>query len=132
MVGVLPGGQHGHLHVLNGAQRGQQIKGLEDESHLAGAVGVEVDGGAEPGVLKEDLAAGGGIEPAQQLQQGGFAAAAGSADGQVFPGGDSEIDAAQSLDASLVVALAQAAHFENRARLGGHEFGSNPIVLCNQ
>ena len=47
VVRVLANGQHRHLHVFNGAQRGQQIKGLKDESHLVSAVVVEIDGGAE-------------------------------------------------------------------------------------
>ena len=63
---------------------------------------------------KEHLAAGGGIESAEQVQQGGFAAAAGSADGDEFAGSDGEVDAAQRFDAAFVVALVQAAaHFED-------------------
>jgi pyruvate/2-oxoglutarate dehydrogenase complex dihydrolipoamide acyltransferase (E2) component len=49
----------------------------------------------------------GSVEAAEQLQQGGFAAAAGAADGDVFARVDGEIDAAQGLDAAFVVALAR-------------------------
>ena len=111
---VLTLGEHGHLDVFNGAQRGQQIKGLKDESHLMGSVVIQVDGGAELRALKKDFAAGGGIESAQQLQQGGFAAAAGPADGHVFAGGDGKIDATQGLDAPFIVAFAQVARFQQR------------------
>ena len=55
MIGALIHRQHGHLHILDGAQRGQQVKGLEDESHLARTVRVEIDGLAQLGSLEEDL-----------------------------------------------------------------------------
>ena len=50
--------QHRHLHVLDGAQSWQQIESLKDESHLARAVDIQVDGGTELGVLVEHFAAG--------------------------------------------------------------------------
>ncbi len=43
VMGICLDGQHRHLHVLYGAQRGQKIEGLEDESDLSGAIVVEVD-----------------------------------------------------------------------------------------
>ena len=111
VLSVQSAGQHGHLYVFQGVEGGQQIEGLEDEADVFGAVAVQIDMGSEQRVLKEDLAAGGRVETANQLQEGGFAAAAGAADGHVFTGMDGEIDAAQGLDASLVVAFLQIADF---------------------
>ena len=71
--------------TLSMAPGGHEVKGLEDEADAVGAVLVKIDGRAEGGVFKEDVAAGGYVKAAEQMEQGGFAAAAGSADGNVVP-----------------------------------------------
>ena len=60
--------EHGNLHVLDRSQGAQDMKGLEDEPDLPGAVLVTVD--PRQGRASEvDLACGGPIESAQQMQQ---------------------------------------------------------------
>src|ERR1035437_5557924 len=102
------------------------MKCLEDEADASRPIGVQINRRAEFFVFEKYLASGGRVESAQQLQQGGFAAAAGSADGNEISRCDGEIDAAQGFDASLVVALAQAARFQNRRSQHRLSHGGGP------
>ncbi len=54
MVGAVIHRQHGHLHIFDGAQRGQQMKRLEDESHLARAIAVQIDSRSQRGSLEQE------------------------------------------------------------------------------
>src|SRR5208282_2673733 len=67
---------------------------------------------------EHDIAAGGGIEPAEQVEQGRFTTTAVSANGNEFASVDGEIDTAKSLNSSFVVVLAQVAYFQNGATHG--------------
>src|ERR1035441_5382423 len=105
MIDVLVHRQHRHLHILQGAQRRQQVERLKDESNLARAICVQVNGRSQRLVLEQHFAAGGRIQPAQQLQQRRLAAAAGPADGEVLARADGQVYSAQGLDTPVVVAF---------------------------
>ena len=75
-VGAL---EHRDLDVLECSQSGHQIKRLEDEADLAGAVGVDIELGKRASPEK-DVALGRAVEAAQDVQQRALAAAAGAGD----------------------------------------------------
>jgi len=106
------------LNILYGAKSGQQIERLKDEADPVSSVLIKVDGCSKDRALKMNLAAGCYIEAAKQLQKRGFSTAAGAAYGDVLPGIDGEVHAAQRFDAAFVVTLAQVADFELRANHG--------------
>ena len=64
-------------HVLAHREAGNQVVELKDKTHMLAPVGREggLTGAREPLVGKPDLARAGHIQPAQNVQQGGFAAA---------------------------------------------------------
>src|ERR1700739_2085020 len=82
------------FHVLAGSEDGDEVEGLKNEAYLfppqnGGLRGVEPRG---VGTGDEDAAAGGPVDAANQVQQSGFAAAAGAGDGKKFAGIDAETD----------------------------------------
>ena len=76
--------EHGHLHVFQRRKDGQEVERLEDEAQFLRAELVEIGHRRERLFLEEDFAGGGHVQCAQQVEQRGFAAAAGSHDGHVF------------------------------------------------
>src|SRR5271154_5666639 len=82
---------------------------------MMAAIRVEANRRAERRTAEHDFAAGGGIEPAEQVEQGRFTTTAVSANGNEFASVDGEIDTAKSLNSSFVVVLAQVAYFQNGA-----------------
>jgi len=86
----------------------------------------QIDCRAQPRAAVEHLAMGGRIQAAEQLQQRGFAAAAGTADGDEIARFNGQIDAAQGLNASLIVALAQVAHLQNGCSIDRLSHGAAP------
>src|SRR5438876_11421361 len=88
------------------------MKCLENEANVPGPERVKVNLRAKLGVLEENFAAGRTVESSEQVKECRLAAAAWSGDGEIFAGGNGEIHTAQSLDAPVVIAHAQAAHFE--------------------
>src|SRR5271154_7213081 len=77
------------------------------------AIRVKANRRAQRRTAEQDIAAGGGIEPAVQGEQGRFTTTAVSANGNEFAIVDGEIDTAEILDWSSVVALAQVSSFQN-------------------
>src|ERR1700685_2821541 len=88
---------------------------------MMAAIRVEANRRAQRRTTEQDIAAGGGIEPAEQGEQGRFTTAAVSANGNEFAGVDREIDTAESLDSPFVVVLAQVTYFQN-----GTTHGASP------
>src|ERR1700679_155395 len=107
IAGAISRREHGGPHVFDSAQGGQSVESLEDESNMMAAIRVEANRRAQRRTAEQDIAAGGGIEPAEQVEQGRFTTTAVSANGNEFASVDGEIDTAESLDASFVVVLAQ-------------------------
>ena len=73
------------------------MKGLENDADLAGPVGGRIGESGQRLSPIVKLPRAGLVERAKQLQQGGFAATAGSGDGHEFALLDAEIHAAQRL-----------------------------------
>src|SRR5271156_1645640 len=90
---------------------------------MMAAIRVEANRRAQRRTAEQDIAAGGGIEPTEQVEQGRFTTPAVPANSNEFAGVDGEIDAAESLDSSFVVVLAQVAYFQNGV---GHGAASKP------
>ena len=120
--GVRHCAEHGHLHVFNGVQGGNQVEGLEYKADVVAAIGVEAERAAELLAAVEYLALAGHIQPAKQLQERGFAASAGAGDSQPLALGHRQVHAAQGLDAALVVALGQLSCFQQ----GASHFATHP------
>ena len=91
---------HGELDVFPGGQHRQEVEALKDEAQPQEAQPGELPVGQalQPGAEHLHGAARRGVDPAQQLQQGGLAAARRSHDGHMFPAADRERDAAQRVD----------------------------------
>lgn len=87
-------GECGEEDIFEDAALGQQLVILEDEADVLVAEGGQVAGGQSPGVLAEDFerSGGGAIESSGEIQQGAFAAAGGSADGECGAGDDFQVD----------------------------------------
>ena len=91
------GVEEGELDVGLGSGAGQEVEALEDETDLEAAdlgeaVVVEC---ADVGAVKAVEAGGGHVETADDVHEGGFAAAAGAHDGDHFAELDVEVDAAE-------------------------------------
>ena len=84
----------GQGDVLHAGQRGQEIEELEDEADLVAAqAGEVVVGQVGDGLAVDaDLAGAGTIEPADQIEERGFAGAGGPDDGDHLAARDLEID----------------------------------------
>ena len=92
------------LDVFGGGEDGDQIEGLKDEADFFAAQRGGLRGAESRGVdaLDEDAAAGGLVDAADQVQQGGFAAAAGAGDGEEFAGIDAEADVVEGGDRAVI------------------------------
>ena len=113
-----PRDQRGQQHVLLGGQRGQQVEELEDEADLLPAQPGEL-AVAEPVVAlagEQDLARAGGVERAQQVQEGALPRARGAHDRGHLAALDLEADAVEGADGGLPlpVDLGQLARLERR------------------
>src|SRR5436190_23330972 len=80
--------EHGDLHVLAGAERGQKVKGLENKANLVDAQLVELAGLGKRQTVKVDLARCRPVEAADEVKKGRFAAAAWAHDGDVLATGN--------------------------------------------
>ena len=91
---------HGELDVFPGCQHGQQVEALKNEAQPQEAKPSELPVGQalQPGAEHLHGAARRRVDPAQQLQQGGLAAARRSHDRHVLAAADRERDAAQRVD----------------------------------
>ena len=96
-VGAL---EHRDLDVFERGQGGHQVKGLEDESDLAGAVGVDVELG-ERVPAEKDIALGGAVEAAQNVEKRAFPATTGPGDRHRFGLGDFERHATKGLNMAV-------------------------------
>ena len=93
------------LDVLGSGEDGNEIEGLEDVSRFFRGGAAEVCGGREAGgvdAFDEDAAGGGLVDAADQVEQGGFAAAAGAGDGEEFAGAMVRLSAIEGGDCAVV------------------------------
>ena len=100
---ALPVQQQRHFDVLIGRQGGDEGKELEDKAdraaaHIGALVAVEL---ADVLAVDEHLPAGGLVQAADQLQQGGLARAGRPDQGGKFAAFDGQVDAAQGLGFDL-------------------------------
>ena len=91
--------QHGQLHIFHRAGAGDQVEGLEHKADLAAAQGREgtVRCGGYVDAVQNIAALGGFIQRADDVHQGGFAAAGLAHDGHKFPLVHFQIDAVEDL-----------------------------------
>ncbi len=106
------------FHILGGGQDGNQVEGLENETHvLVAPVGelrfVQL---GHVHALHETFAAGRPVHAGDEVKQGGFAGTARAHEREKFPGGDVEGDAVERghLDFALGIKLGQFADFDDR------------------
>ncbi len=106
------GFEHRKLDVLFRVEDRDEVERLEDEPEFvraeAGGIGPIVEGS----VAESDLALGGSIESAQEVEEGRFPAAAGSDEGDVFAGADLEADVVDRHHLSVGEASAERVGFE--------------------
>ena len=106
-------------HVLVDVEQRNQVEELEDEARLLApqAGRLRVAQAADHLAVEHDLAAGGPVEPAEQLEQRALAGAGRAHQGHELAAADLERDASQGLDLAVAepVALGQVAGFEDRA-----------------
>ena len=105
--------EHRDLDILEGRERGHQIERLEDEADLVGAEVVDVEL-RQRLAAEVDLALGGPIEAAEQVQERALAAAAGTGDRHRFGRVDPKRDAAECLDVAVGVVLDEPLGAEDR------------------
>ena len=110
--------QQGQFHVLEGGEDRDQVVVLEDEAHVGGPparqfVIIEPVQG-EPADLQVPTR--GPVDAGDEVQEGGLAAAAGSHEGVVAPGGDVQVDALEHRDFQrlAVVALGHSPQADDR------------------
>jgi hypothetical protein len=95
----------GEGDVFFAGEGGEEVKELEDEADFVAADAGEVVIG-EPGeadAVDGDMAGGGGVESADEVEEGGLAGAGGSDEGDHFALGDGEGDAGEGDDFALAV-----------------------------
>jgi len=116
------GENHGQGDVFQGGHDLDEIKRLKNIADLAVAqpgqlIGVEL---GDIHLVDEDLAGARFVEPADHVEQGGFARAGRPHDGQVFAGLDDEIHAAQGRDhlRAHLEGLGHAGHPDDVVRIG--------------
>ena len=99
VLGAVAAEEEGELDVLHGGHGGEEIEKLEDDAELFAAVGGQ--GGFVGGVQREfvhgDFAGGGLVESAEEIEQGAFAAAAGTGHGAEGAGFDFQRHVAQGV-----------------------------------
>jgi hypothetical protein len=90
-LGML-GEEEGEFDVFNGGEGGHELEGLEDEADLVAADASEL-GGCEGGgglAEEEDVTGGGEVHGAGEVEEGGFAAAGASGEGDELAAMDVE------------------------------------------
>src|SRR5262249_14288869 len=115
--------EHGNLHVFNRRQGGQEIKRLENEADLVDADLVQVGLLGQGAFLKVHFAGSGPIQTADQIEQGRFAAAARSHDGDVFSLAHPQADVAEGGDIAVRINPADTVTAKQRM-IGGHYLSS--------
>jgi hypothetical protein len=96
--------QQREFDVLGGREDRDQIEGLKDEADFFATEDGGL-GGSEAGrvyALNEDPAAGGFVDAADQVQEGRFAAATGTGDGEKFTGFDGEAQFVEGRHGAMV------------------------------
>ncbi len=103
-------GLHGGLRdfgnggdVFEGGEAGDEVVELEDETDVETAVLGElgVVGGGEIEIAVEDLAGGGTVKTAEDVEESGFAAAGGAEEDHHLAGEELDVDAAKGVDLHL-------------------------------
>ena len=116
-VDLLPVDQQRQGDVFLGGQRRQEVEKLEDETDVVAPdeCCLPVVQDREAFARQGDLAGGGAIQPAEEVEQRRFAAARRPHDGYEFSFGDLEIQAGQRVDAhgAHLVLFAQTLRLEN-------------------
>ncbi len=114
-------GDVGHQrHVLGHREAGDEVVELEDEADVLAAIARERGfvGAAQAQRLEPQVARAGHVQPAQQVQQRGLAAARGAEHHQELAARDVEVDVRQRADRrrSVAIDLAERAGAEQRRR----------------
>src|SRR5690625_32000 len=111
-------------HVLAGGQAGDEVVELKDEADVVASVirQSRFVGVGEVDVAVHDAAAAGRIEAAEDVEEGGFAAARGAEQHDEFARVEVEIDAPQRvhLDLTHIVDLREVAHLKDDVALHHH------------
>lgn len=111
--------------VFQSSEAGDEVVELKYEADMEASVLGElgIAGGGEVEVTVEDVAAGGAVETAEDVEQGGFAAAGGAEQDHHFPGEEFDVDAAEgvNLDLTHVIDFCDAVGVKN----GLHFFHAN-------
>jgi 23S rRNA pseudouridine1911/1915/1917 synthase len=99
LAGFLTAEQEGQFGVLDGRHGRKEIEKLEDNAEAFAAVSGEggIVGPVESEAVHVDFAGGRLVESAEQVEQGAFAAPAGSGHGNEFGGGDLQSEIAQGV-----------------------------------
>lgn len=92
--------EQGHTHIFQHVHVWQQVEKLEDDPELVSAVigQLLLIRLVQRELVHVDLAAIGGVESSQEMEQGAFAAAARASDGNEFAGSNLERDVIQGHD----------------------------------
>ena len=99
LAGFVAAEEEGQFDVFHGGHGGEEIEKLEDDAEAVAAVGGEggVVGAVKGEPVDGDFAGGRLVESAEKIEQGAFAATAGSGHGNEFRGGDLEAQVAQGV-----------------------------------
>ena len=99
-AGGLAGEEQGEGHVLQDVHRRQEVEKLENDPEVLPAVAGQrgLVGGVQGEVADEEFPGGRAIQAAEEVQQGGFAAAARAGDGGELALGDFEGQGVQRAD----------------------------------
>ena len=94
--------EEGEFDILANGHGGEEVEELEDDAEGVAAVVREFAfaGGVEREAVHADLAGGGCVEAAEDVEEGAFAAAAGAGDGGEVAGCEIEGDAVEGADFS--------------------------------
>ena len=92
------------LDIFGGGEDGDEIEGLKDEADLFAAEQGGFGRGEAGGVdaFNQDAAGGGLVDAADEVEEGGFAAAAGAGDGEKIAAMDGEREAVEGGDGAVV------------------------------
>ena len=92
--------EQGHADVLHDVELADQVEGLEDEPDLPSSDRAEllVGEGGHVDPLEGVGPAGGSVEAAEQIHQGGFSGPGCAHDGEILPLRDVEIDPSKRID----------------------------------
>jgi hypothetical protein len=104
--------KHRHLHIFHRGQRWQQMKRLEHKANMPCPKACRIRQPAKGFTPKPNLSRIGRIERAEQMEQGGFPAAARSHQRHEFAFVNGERYPAQRLDLPVIVISVDAIHFE--------------------